>query len=227
MTAFYWFAATLFLYAVADILYQKSGHKAFLHPVFIPVFVLVSVFCIFNMPLEPFVAGTYVFTILLAAAVAALALPLYRNLSALKRDPAAILAAIAGGSISSTGSALVVAYFLHAPPELMASLATKSVTTPIAVEIVRVIGGIPSVAAATVIIAGLFVAVFGPGFLRLLGVDDDLSMGLALGTVGHGLGMAESVRRSDLMGAAAAFSMASNGLVTALMLPILWPYLIN
>jgi putative effector of murein hydrolase len=97
----------------------------------------------------------------------------------------------------------------------------KSVTTPIAVEIVGQMGGSRELCATLVVVTGLFGAVVGPRFLRLLGVRDDLSVGLAMGTAAHGIGTASALRHSELRGTMAGLAMALNGILTSvLMIPL-------
>jgi len=223
MTAAYWFVAVIMTYGAADYLFNWAGRKPWLHPVILPAIAGVWVIYWFDLPFAPFVEGIRVFHVLLMAAVVALALPLYRSFAAIRKDPEAVISAIVGGSIAGSGSAVALSMALKAPMALSASLASKSVTTPIAIVLAEEIGGIPSIAAAVVIITGLVVAIIGPRFLHLFGIDGDITVGLAMGTAGHALGMAEAVRRSDLMGASAAFAMAGNGLITAVLLPIIWP----
>lgn len=222
MTPTLWFVATLGLYAVSDMLHRRAGRKAWAHPVLLPVAVLIAVFSFTDSSLQAYRQGTDMLGLLLMAAVAALALPLYRNARAIRAEAVAVAVALVGGSLAGVGSALAVAVWLKSSPELVATLATKSITTPMAVLVSGEIGGMPALAAAVVIVTGLVAAIMGPPFLRLIGVDDDLSMGLSLGTAGHALGMAEAASRSELMGAAAAFAMAANGLATALLLPLVW-----
>ncbi|MCJ9429715.1 LrgB family protein [Kordiimonas marina] len=217
-----WFFVTLGLYAASDMLFRATGRKPWLHPVLLPVIVLAFVMSLPGVKLVDYQHGTATLHHLLMAAVAALALPLYRNAAAIRQEAMAVSVALVAGSISGVGSALAVAFWLKAPATVAASLANKSITTPLAITVAQAIGGIPALAAAVVIVTGLVAAIIGPPFLKRLGVDDDLTAGLALGTAGHALGMAEAASRSDLMGAAAAFAMAANGLATAFILPLLW-----
>jgi len=207
--------------------FRASGQKQWLHPVLAPSALLILAF-ILNPAFDFFLytQGTAPIRYLLMCAVVALALPLCENFAAVRRHKIPVLAAVIGGSVAGSGSAVLFAAFLGADAKLLASLATKSVTTPIAVTITPDIGGIAAVAAAVVIVTGLVVAILGPGALRRAGVDDALAAGLALGVAGHGLGTGEAVRRSDVMGAAAAFAMGANGLMTAVILPLFWPYLL-
>ena len=58
------------------------------------------------------------------------------------------------------------AKWLGAEREVILSLAAKSVTNPIAIEITRTIGGIPAITAATVIVAGLVGQIAGYTVLK-------------------------------------------------------------
>lgn len=217
-----WPLVTIALFLIADWAHRRLGHRAYAHPILLPSAVLLAWFSMHEADFGIYMAATGGFAVLLAAAVVGLAVPLCRSWGAVKANKRAVLAAIAGGSISGVLSALLFAIMLDAPAALTASLGTKSITTPLAVTVVEGIGGVPSIAAAVVVATGLFAALVGPWLLRLLGVDDDVAAGLALGTAGHAIGTAEAVRLSDAMGAAAAFAMTVNGLATAVLLPLVW-----
>lgn len=219
--ALFWIAVTVGLYGASDWLYRRCGHRAFVHPVLLPVVVLIVIFEASDLDSAKYLASTQILSTFLAAAVVGLAVPLYRSFHALKENRMAVMVAIAGGSASGVISALVPAWLLHAPEGLIASLLTKSITTPIAVTVAQSVGGIPAVAAAVVIVTGLVAALVGPWLLRFVGVDDPVATGVALGTAGHAIGTAEAVRRSDVMGSAAAFAMIINGLATAVLLPLI------
>lgn len=217
-----WLLVTILLFAVSDYLYSRHGGRVWLHPILLPTTVLMIVFAVFPSQVRAYEAGTNILYAGLLAAVAALAVPLYRNRAVLRRERGAVCAGIVAGSLSGVATAVAALCLMAPGGKLMGAVVTKSVTTPIAISVAGSIGAPASLAAAIVIVTGLVAAIFGPPLLRRLGVDDDVCMGLALGTAGHAIGMAEAVRQSDLMGATAAFAMAANGLMTALVVPALW-----
>ena len=65
------------------------------------------------------------------------------------------------GCIAGIVSVVVIAKLFGASDAVIMSLASKSVTTPIAMEVTQVLGGIPSLTAAIVVITGLIGAVIG------------------------------------------------------------------
>ena len=100
-------------------------------------------------------------------------------------------------------------------------LAPKSVTTPIAMGIAEQIGGLPSLTAVLVALTGILGAVSFPLVFRVLGIRDHAVQGFAIGVTAHGLGTARAFMFSEEMGAFAALAMGLNGILTAVMLPLL------
>lgn len=218
-----WMAATALMFFAADALYQRTGRRAYAHPALIPVGVFVGVHQAGLLDMAAYQSAVAPFHTMLAVAVVGLAVPLVRNFHVIRQNRAAVFAAIGGGSVTGVVTALVPAVLLGAPDDLTASLATKSITTPLAVTATEAIGGVPAIAVAVVLVTGFVAALVGPAFLRALGVDDETAIGLAVGTTGHGIATAEVARLSDAMGGAAALAMTVNGLVTAILLPLVWP----
>jgi putative effector of murein hydrolase len=102
----------------------------------------------------------------------------------------------------------------------MRSLAPKSVTTPIAIEIAKSVGGVPSITAGIVIAVGIFGNAFGIYILRFLGITSKTAIGTALGTASHGIGTARALEESELSGVYSGLALCVNGLVTAIVTPL-------
>ena len=109
--------------------------------------------------------------------------------------------------------------------EMARTLAPKSVTSPIAIELSARIGGISQLTGGIVIATGILGAMFGPEFLRRCGIKSRMAIGLAVGTASHGIGVArlesEDAGRDDLSQAMGIIAMTLNALATALLLPVL------
>ncbi|RBB94588.1 LrgB family protein, partial [Pseudomonas sp. MWU12-2115] len=102
---------------------------------------------------------------------------------------------------------------------VLVSLATRAVTTPIAMSLAGKLGGAPELAAMFVIVSGIVGAVLAPPLCRLLGWDDDMLMGVATGVTAHGIGTARVFHLSEAAGAFAGLAMGLNGVFTAMLLP--------
>ena len=97
----------------------------------------------------------------------------------------------------------------------------KSLTTPIAIDVSQTIGGLPSLTAVFAITAGILIAVLLPYLLRLFHIQDPASAGLAAGTAGSGIATARVVPMGTVPLAFAGVAIGLNGLITALLAPLL------
>ena len=103
------------------------------------------------------------------------------------------------------------------------SVMSKSVTTPIAVEITRALGGRPEITAALTVCSGLLGAVVGVPLLRTLGMKKASAVGLAIGTSSHGIGTSSLLRGPELPATYSALALALNGIFIAAVLTPLAP----
>lgn len=211
-------AATLAVFAGARALHRRTRFFL-LNPVLLSVALLIAALSLARVPYETYMRGGRIFSFFLAPAVVALGLPLYRQLRRLARASLPILAGTAAGSLVGVLSAVLPAGLLGASPALLASLAPKSVTTPIAIGVSEALGGLPPLTAAVVIGTGILGAVLGPPFLRAIGVRSPTAFGLALGAAAHGIGTARALEQGEAAGAASGLALGLNGALTALAAP--------
>ena len=113
----------------------------------------------------------------------------------------------------------MIAKGLGATPDVICSLAPKSVTTPIAMEVSAATGGIPSLSAAVVILVGLFGAVLGFKVMNFGHVKSPIAQGLSMGTASHAIGTSAAMDISKKYGAYASLGLTLNGIFTALLTP--------
>jgi putative effector of murein hydrolase len=130
-------------------------------------------------------------------------------------------AALLAGSVTAAASAVAIAWVLGAPPAVLASLAPKSATAPIAMELARNLGGIASLAAVLVILTGIIGAVVVTPLMNGLGIKDFAARGFAVGVASHGIGTPRAFQVSELAGTFAGIAMGLNGALTSLIV-LLW-----
>ena len=116
-------------------------------------------------------------------------------------------------------SAVVTAQLLGASKPVVISLAPKSVTTPIAMEVCRTLGGIPSLTAAIVVIVGLLGAVTGFRVLQIGRVKSPIAQGLSMGAASHAVGTSRAMENGAKYGAFASLGLIANGVLTAILTP--------
>lgn len=160
----------------------------------------------------------------LKPAVVVLAVPLYQNRRKIFNQWLPVIVSQLAGSVTGIVTGMYFAKWLGAEREVVLPLASKSVTNPIAIEITSSIGGIPAITAATVIIAGLVGQIAGYKMLKNTVVMPS-SVGMSLGTASHAMGIAASLERSRRMAAYAGMGLTFNGVLTALIAPLLIPVL--
>ncbi|SNS23077.1 LrgB family protein [Tropicimonas sediminicola] len=213
---------TLVAFQAASWLFHKGGRNPLLNPVLGAVILVVVVLKATGTDYATYFEGAQFVHFLLGPATVSLAVPLYRQWHRVRASALAITASLLCGSLTAIASAIGIAWALGGTPEVLASLAPKSVTAPVAMAIAEELGGLPSLTAVLVIVTGIFGAMFGPLLLTLLRVRNWGARGLAMGTASHGIGTARALQVNETAGAFSGLAMGLNALATALLLPILW-----
>lgn len=211
---------TLVAYQAGLWLYERTGRHPLLNPVLLAVLALVALLRLTGTEYQTYFEGAQFVHFLLGPATVALAIPLYRQVSALRRSLAAILVAIVVGSLTAALSAVTIAWAMGASREVLLSLAPKSVTTPIAMGITEKLGGVPSLTAVFVILTGITGAMLGTWTLNAMRIRDWRARGLAVGVAAHGIGTARALQVNEVAGAFAGLAMGLNGVATAVLLPV-------
>ena len=216
---------TLVAYQAAFWLYRRSGFHPLANPVMLAIAMLAIVLWLGNIDYRRYFDGAQFVHFLLGPATVALAIPLYAEWPRLKAMAAPLLIALAVGSLTAVLSAYTIGALLGASRASLISLAPKSVTTPIAMAVAEPLGGLPALAAALVMLTGVIGAVSAPYLYRWLRINDDAVRGFAIGLAAHGIGTARAFQISAQAGAFAALAMGLNGILTALCLPWILPWL--
>lgn len=217
----FWLTLTLLSYLLAAAVYQRSGGNPLLLPVLTAVVLIVLVLTATNTPYALYAERTSFLPFLIGPATVALAVPLYAQLPRLKRLWSPILVALMVGSSTAILSAILIARMLGASIQTQLSLAPKSATMPIAMEVTALSGGSPSLTTVAVAITGIAGAIMAGWLLTLLRLNDPRVEGFALGLSAHAIGTARAFQSSDTAGAFAALGMGLNGVVTAILVPLL------
>lgn len=214
---------TLAAYALAIIIRKRTGNILF-NPVLISTVALIAYLKILNIDYAVYHNAAQFIDFWLKPAVVVLAVPLYQNRRKIFNQWLPVIVSQLAGSITGIVTGMYFAKWLGAGRDVVLSLASKSVTNPIAIEITRSIGGIPAITAATVIIAGLVGQIAGYKMLKNTVVMPS-SVGMSLGTASHAMGIAASLERSRRMAAYAGLGLTLNGILTALLAPLIIPVL--
>ena len=219
-SALLWLSVTLGTYTAAEWVYKRTG-ITWLNPVLTAIAALSAILVITGTPYDTYFASTQLIHFLLGPATVALAVPLYNRISKVQQLSGPVGVALLGGSLAAIFSAVGLGALLGASPPTLLSLAPKSVTTPIAMGVSQQIGGIPALTAVLVILTGILGAVIAPYLLDVLRIEERSVRGFAIGLAAHGLGTARAFLVDEETGAFAGLGMGLNGILTALIVPIL------
>ncbi len=214
-------ALTLVVYHGAFLVYQRAGFNPLANPVAMAVMVLATLLWVTGTPYATYFEGAQFVHFLLGPATVALAVPLFEQLPRLRRLWLPLLGALVAGSVAAAVSAVLVGWALGASRATLASLAPKSVTSPVAMGIAEKIGGIPSLTAVLVAATGIIGAASARSLFNAMRISDPTVRGFALGTAAHGIGTARAFQVSDEMGAFAGLAMGLSALFSAVALPLL------
>jgi predicted murein hydrolase (TIGR00659 family) len=216
-----WLTATLAAYAVGDACFRASGRRPFVNPVLIAVLLLAALLWLSGTPYQTYFEGAQFVHFLLGPATVALALPLWDNLGHVRRAALPMLAALLAGSTVAVVSALGLAVALGIDGEVLASIAPKSATAPVALGISDRLGGSPTLTAVLVILTGIIGAIFATPLLNALRIRDWRARGFATGVAAHGIGTARAFQVNPTAGAFAGLGMGLNAVLTAFLAPLL------
>lgn len=211
-------AITFGIYYVARQIQKRTGWVV-LNPILITIVALIALLQLTGISYETYEQGGQYIDFWLKPAIVALGVPLYQNLGQIRRQLLPILMSQLVGCLVGLVSVTLIASALGASHEVIVSLAPKSVTTPIAMEVCKTSGGIPSLTAAIVVIVGLFGAVFGFKILEVWHVHNPFSQGISMGTAAHAVGTSRAMEKGEIYGAYSSLGLILNGVLTALLTP--------
>jgi predicted murein hydrolase (TIGR00659 family) len=213
--------ATLVTYVVAAALHDRFDRAPWANPVLWSVVVLGALLLATGTPYPTYFAGAQFIHVLLGPAVVALAWPLWQRRDEVRRRALPLLAAALAGGVTAGGSAVLLAQAVDLPIDVVRSLASKSVTAPVAMGIAERVGGVPALAAVFAVLTGLVGALSAKYLFDLLRIDSWAVRGFALGTASHGIGAARALQVDDDAGAYAGIALGLQVLLASLLIPLL------
>lgn len=198
---------------------NESG-ISLLHPFIICIPIIIALLKVMDISADEYMEHNQIIIFLQGPSVVALGLSIYDNLETIKKNMAAILSAVIVGSIVGVVSVYVLCGILNLDPIFDRSLESKSLTTPIAMDLTAALGGNISLTAISVVLCGFIGAVFGPLMWKIFRIDNPIAKGLAMGCASHGLGTTRAIEVGALEGAVSGLSITLMGIATALVIPL-------
>ena len=212
-------------FALGIWLYKKLK-LSLIQPLLVSVAIIIPFLKVSGIEYQTFYQQTRFLNFMLGPSVVALGYVLYEQLEHIKGKVLSILTAVFVGSVVGIASVVLIAKLFGLDKSMLSSLAPKSVTTPIAVNIAQNTGGIPELTVAFVIICGVVGGMAGPMILRKLKVKSKVAQGLAMGSAAHALGTARAMEMGALEGAISGLAIGIMGVMTAFLVPFVDRFLL-
>jgi putative effector of murein hydrolase len=217
----------LLAYQGATWVHKRCRGHPLANPVLLAVATLVALLSLTDTPYRTYFDGAQFVHFPARAGHRGAGHSALRPVGRLVRLALPLLVALVVGSLTAALSAVAIGSLFGASRATLLSLAPKSVTTPIAMGVAERLGGLPSLTAVLVIITGIVGAIGARYVYRALHIEDDAQRGFAMGIAAHGIGTARAFQENEQMGAFAALAMGLNGLMTALLLPVVIPWFLS
>lgn len=196
------------------------------NPTLLTTIMVIGYLLLTKTPYETFEKASKFITFWLQPAVVCLAVPLYIQWQKIKSQWLAIIVSQMVGCVVGIVSGIWIVKGLGGSEVIMASIAAKSVTMPIAIEVTKSVGGVVGINSATVLIAGVVGQMVGLGFCAWIRLKSPMATGLAMGTASHALGIATLMPKGERYVAYGTVGLIMNGILTAFFAPIIVPFLV-
>ncbi|WP_110684824.1 LrgB family protein [Salinicola aestuarinus] len=215
-------ALTLAAYFLGMQVFKLLGRPNWCPAMLIAALLIAAVIALLPVGIDDYQRGAAWLMLLLGPATVALAVPLYQQLGQIRALWKPIVMTLPLSATLASLYAVLIAWAMGAPPEVLASLAPKSVTSPIALSLTEELGGSTALLMGALMLTGL-TAIFAVEWLcRLMAIRDHRLIGLALGINGHALGTVRAFEISHQAGAFASLGLSLTGVFTAIVLPVAW-----
>jgi putative effector of murein hydrolase len=217
------FGAALTVGAYALACFVRDRWFRALHPLLTAAAAIILLLLAADIPYEDYNAGGSIVSFFLGPATIALGTLIYKHWPLVRERIAAILSGMTFGTLFGIGITALLLWLLGGSWPVLLSMLPKTVTSPVAVEIVSLIGGVPEMGAVFTVLTGLAGSVLGPPLARLAGIRSDAAVGTAIGTTSHGIGTARLLTDSEIQGSVSGFAMACSAILTPILfVPIDW-----
>ena len=162
------------------------------------------------------IEGRQCLSYLLTPATVCLAVPLYRQLTLLRKNLKAVIIGIVSGVLASMVSVLVFAKLFGLSHSQYVTLLPKSITTAIGMGVSEELGGLVTITVAVIIITGVLGNVIAEAVCKIAKIEEPIAKGLALGTSAHAIGTAKAMEMGPVEGAMSSLAIAVAGLLTVI-----------
>lgn len=193
---------------------NKKLKNNLLNPILISTAAIILILIAFNIEFTTYYSNVKLIVDSLGPVVVILAVPIYKNRNELKKNMLPIMVGILTSIGVSIASVFLLCKMFKLDDIIITSLIPKSVTSPIAIESTRLLGGNQALTIAAVVITGMVGGTFAPILFKHGKIKSKIALGIGIGTSSHALGTSKAIELDEEMGAASGLAMGLAGLFT-------------
>lgn len=196
------------------LLLKRKFKTALLNPLLIASILIIGVLLVFHVDYATYSNGAKYISYFLTPATISLAIPLYRQLSLLKKYPAAIFGGITAGVLTAMVSIFLLSLAFGLNHEQYVTLLPKSITTAIGMGVSDKMGGIATLTVVAISVTGISGNVLAEFMLKVFRITEPVARGLAIGTSAHALGTTKAMELGEVEGAMSSLAIVVAGIMT-------------
>ena len=208
-------------FGIGTVLFNKFKTPLF-NPLLLAIICCIALIQTGVISYDKYMEDTAILANLLPAATALLAVNIYKQLKVVKKYAVAIIVSCLAGSVTSIGCVVLLCKLFGVDKAIEASFIGKSCTTPIALEISLMNGGMAGITVIAVICTGIVGAVLAPSLAKLFRVKSPVAEGLAIGTCSHVIGTTKAVEIGEIQAALSGVAIGICGLLTVILVTIFY-----
>ena len=195
---------------------KKKTGLVLMNPLLVAVVLVIALLSALDIPYESYNQSAKLLSSLLTPATICLAVPLYEQLSLLKKHKNAIFAGIFSGVITSLVCVLVLCFLFGLDHASYVTLLPKSITTAIGMGLSEKLGGYVSITVAVIIITGILGNMIAESICKVFRITDPVARGVAIGTASHAIGTTKAMELGQIEGAMSSLSIVISGMLTVI-----------
>lgn len=199
---------------ILGVLIKRRWNFFLFNPLLLSITATISVLLILGIEYSEYNNSAKYITYLLTPATVALAIPLYEQISLLRKNLTAIIAGIASGVLTSSLSIFLMSLAFSLSHTQYVTLLPKSITTAIGISLSAELNGYIAITVSSIIITGLIGNIAGGLLCRLLRIKHPIAKGIAIGTSTHVMGTSKAMEIGEIEGAMSSLSIAVAGCMT-------------
>ncbi|MBR7064595.1 MAG: LrgB family protein, partial [Treponema sp.] len=175
-TPFFGICICILFYSLG-VFIRKKTNLIILNPLLTATLSIALFLKITNLPFEKIESGSSILQLFLSPITACLALSIYNQKEILKNNFLPLIAGTFSGALTSIVTVLALCKLFHIEETIVASILSKSVTTPIALALSQAKNGIQAITVLSVVATGITGGILAPKLVSLFRRKNEVALG--------------------------------------------------